>query len=215
MGDDDDACVHGLLEDGFDGTRVDGDHADRVDALGDEVLDDLGLHGGVGFSGALLEDVYARVRGVLVDARFHTDKPRVGGVLGDDGDRVVAVSGGLAARGRGAPVRRASAECEGACRYGDECCCCEAGLHRNSSGCGQRRCWGCGCARGDHAGCRRGGAARCCGGAVARRCCVPGRGLLGHDGLSRLAAVRCRSPAVLRLRTVATVRPRCAGLAVC
>lgn len=41
------------------------------------------------------------------------------------------------------------------------------------------------------------------------------RGLLGHDGLSRLAAVRCRSPAVLRLRTVATVRPRCAGLAVC
>jgi len=63
---------------------------------------------------------------------------------------------------------------------------------------------------------RRGAvAARCCGGAVARRCCVPGRGLLGHDGLSRLAAVRCRSPAVLRLRTVATVRPRCAGLAVC
>ena len=56
---------------------------------------------------------------------------------------------------------------------------------------------------------------RWCGGAVARRCCVPGRGLLGHDGLSRLAAVRCRSPAVLRLRTVATVRPRCAGLAVC
>ena len=52
-------------------------------------------------------------------------------------------------------------------------------------------------------------------GAVARRCCVPGRGLLGHDGLSRLAAVRCRSPAVLRLRTVATVRPRCAGLAAC
>lgn len=47
--------------------------------------------------------------------------------------------------------------------------------------------------------------------AVAVRCrCVPGR-----DGLSRLAALRCRSPAVLRLRTVATVRPRCAGLAVC
>ena len=57
------------------------------------------------------------------------------------------------------------------------------------------------------AGCRRGAAARCC--------CVPGRGLPGHDGLSRLAALRCRSPAVLRLRTVATVRPRCAGLAVC
>ena len=41
------------------------------------------------------------------------------------------------------------------------------------------------------------------------------RGWPGHDGLSRLAALRCRSPAVLRLRTVATVRPRCAGLAVC
>lgn len=52
-------------------------------------------------------------------------------------------------------------------------------------------------------------------GAASRCCCVPGRGLLGHDGLSRLAAVRCRSPAVLRLRTVATVLPRCAGLAVC
>ena len=51
--------------------------------------------------------------------------------------------------------------------------------------------------------------------AVASRCCVLGRGLLGHDGLSRLAALRCRSPAVLRLRTVATVLPRCAGLAVC
>lgn len=59
------------------------------------------------------------------------------------------------------------------------------------------------------------GAVRRCGAVVVRRCCVPGRGLLGHDGLSRLAAVRCRSPAVLRLRTVATVRPRCAGLAVC
>ena len=103
MGDDDDACVHGLLEDGFDGAGVDGDDADGVNALGDEVLDDLGLHGGVGFSGALLEDVHARVRGVLVDARFHADEPRVSGVLGDDGNRVVAVSGGLAARGRGAP----------------------------------------------------------------------------------------------------------------
>ena len=41
------------------------------------------------------------------------------------------------------------------------------------------------------------------------------RGLLGRGGLSRLAAVRCRSPAVLRLRTVATVLPCCAGLAVC
>ena len=59
------------------------------------------------------------------------------------------------------------------------------------------------------------GAVRRCGAVVARRCCVLGRGLLGHDGLSRLAAVRCRSPAVLRLRTVATVRPRYAGLAVC
>lgn len=57
--------------------------------------------------------------------------------------------------------------------------------------------------------------ARCRGAAASRCCCVPSRGLLGHDGLSRLAAVRCRSPAVLRLRTVATVRPRCAGLAVC
>ena len=131
-----------MLEDGFNGTGIDGDHADRVDALGDEVLDDLGLHGGVGFSGALLEDVHARVRGVLVDARFHADEPRVGGVLGDDGDRVVTVSGGLAARGRGraATVHRAGAECEGACRQGDECCCCEPGLHRDSSGCGQRRC---------------------------------------------------------------------------
>lgn len=64
--------------------------------------------------------------------------------------------------------------------------------------------------------CRRGGAAsRCCGGAASRCRCVPGRGLLGHDGLSRLAALRCRSPAVLRLCTAATVRPRCAGLAAC
>ena len=55
---------------------------------------------------------------------------------------------------------------------------------------------------------RHRGAAAC---RVARGC----RGLLGHDGLSRLAALRCRSPAVLRLRTVATVLPRCAGLAVC
>ena len=63
----------------------------------------------------------------------------------------------------------------------------------------------------------RGAVAVVRGGAVAasRCCCVPSRGLLGHDGLSRLAAVRCRSPAVLRLRTVATVLPRCAGLAVC
>ena len=53
------------------------------------------------------------------------------------------------------------------------------------------------------------------GAAASRRCYVPGRDELGHDGLSRLAALRCRSPAVLRLRTVATVRPRCAGLAVC
>lgn len=52
-------------------------------------------------------------------------------------------------------------------------------------------------------------------GTASRCCCVPGRGLLGHDGLSRLAALRCRSPAMLRLRTVATVRPRCAGLAAC
>lgn len=72
------------------------------------------------------------------------------------------------------------------------------------------------------AGCRRGGAARCCGRAGCRRggstsrCrCVPSRGWPGHDGLSRLAALRCRSPAALRLRTVATVLPRCAGLAVC
>ena len=65
------------------------------------------------------------------------------------------------------------------------------------------------------AGSRRGGAAAQWCGAASRCRCVPGRGLLGHDGLSRLAAVRCRSPAVLRLRTVATVRPRCAGLAVC
>ena len=33
MGDDDDAGVHGLLEDGFDGSGVDGDDADGVDAL--------------------------------------------------------------------------------------------------------------------------------------------------------------------------------------
>lgn len=66
------------------------------------------------------------------------------------------------------------------------------------------------------AGSRRGAAAsRRCWVPTSRCCCVPGRGLLGHDGLSRLAAVRCRSPAVLRLRTVATVLPRCAGLAVC
>lgn len=72
------------------------------------------------------------------------------------------------------------------------------------------------------AGSRRGAVVRCGAAAVVRhraavasRCCVPGRGLLGHDGPSRLAAVRCRSPAVLRLRTVATVLPRRAGLAVC
>ena len=157
MGDDDDACVHGLLEDGFDGAGVDGDDADGVDALGDEVLDDLGLHGGVGFGGALLEDVHAGVGGVLVDAGFHADEPGVGGVLGDNGDRVVAVSAaGLGAGcGLGGVVHRAGAECEGACGHGDERCCCEAGLHRNSSGCGQHRCWGCGCACGGSAGVRR------------------------------------------------------------
>ena len=65
------------------------------------------------------------------------------------------------------------------------------------------------------AGSRRGAVPpRWCGAASPCRC-VPGRGLLGHDGLSRLAALRCRSPAMLRLRTVATVRPRCAGLAAC
>ena len=52
-------------------------------------------------------------------------------------------------------------------------------------------------------------------GGAAYRVATGCRGLLGRGGLSRLAAVRCRSPAVLRLRTVATVRPRCAGLAVC
>lgn len=52
------------------------------------------------------------------------------------------------------------------------------------------------------AGSRRGAVVRCGAAAVVRhraavasRCCVPGRGLLGHDGPSRLAAVRCRSPA--------------------
>lgn len=52
-------------------------------------------------------------------------------------------------------------------------------------------------------------------GAAACRVATGCRGWPGHDGLSRLAALRCRSPAALRLRTVATMLPRCAGLAVC
>lgn len=54
---------------------------------------------------------------------------------------------------------------------------------------------------------------------TSRWCGVPGRDglsrLAGSRRASRLAALRCRSPAVLRLRTVATVLPCCAGLAVC
>ena len=143
VGDDDDAGVHGLLEDGFDSAGVDGDDADGVDALGDEVLDDLGLHGGVGFSGALLEGVHAGVFGVLLDAGFHADEPGVGGVLGDDGDRVVAVSAALrcgAGRGLCGVTGCTGAEGEGACGCGDEGCSCEAGLHRSLLCVGQRRC---------------------------------------------------------------------------
>ncbi len=62
--------------------------------------------------GPLLEGTFAAVsRSVLVDARFHTDKPRIEvASLGTTSDRVVAVSGSLAARGH-LPVRRAGAEC--------------------------------------------------------------------------------------------------------
>ena len=46
--------------------RIDRHHADGVDTLGDEVLDDLRLHGGVGLRRALLERIDPRVLGELL-----------------------------------------------------------------------------------------------------------------------------------------------------
>ncbi len=71
-GDDDDASVYrACLRDGFDGSGVDADDADGRRRLGDEVLDDLGLHSGVGF--APLLKAFMPVFGVLLDAGFHAD----------------------------------------------------------------------------------------------------------------------------------------------
>ncbi len=137
--------------------------------------------------------------------RFQHGQTTVSGVLGTTAI-VVAVSAALPLT----PVRRAGAECEALAVYG-EVLLLRAGLHRNSSGCGQRRCWGCGCA-------------------LLRPCRVPpwwcsGSALLRAG--SRLAGSGGKQPRLAALQLAATpplcsgcaslraVRPRCAGLAVC
>ncbi len=79
-------------------------------------------------------------RGGILVARFHTDKPRISGVAGTRRSWD-AVSGGACRPGSWCPKSVVQAPVRGACRYGDECCCCAKAVHRTHSGCGQRRCW--------------------------------------------------------------------------
>ena len=86
MVDDHDALRQRLAKDGFESRGIHRHDADGVNALCDEVLDDLGLHGGVGLWGPLLEDVDPGGLAELLDADFHPDEPGVRGVLGNQGD---------------------------------------------------------------------------------------------------------------------------------
>ena len=117
------ACLRTVI----DGARVDGNHADGVDALGDEVPNDLGLQGGALFRPGPWK-TFMPVSAAYFARRFPCARTRVGGVLGDDGDRVVAVpplAPVLTASHPGVQAPRARAQADA-----DECGCGECGLHR-------------------------------------------------------------------------------------
>ena len=92
VSDDNDAGILCLLQDGIQRAQVNGNDADGVDLLGDQVFHELRLLGGVDLVGALLVDVqFGMGLGIFVNADLHTDEPGVGRVLGNDNDLVGAV----------------------------------------------------------------------------------------------------------------------------
>ena len=110
-----DACIPCFLEGGLKCARINRSDADCVNALRNEVLADLRLHRGVSFRWALLEHVHACVGCVLLNAGLHTDEPRVGGVLRNDGDRVVAVTRSACCAGGCSITRTTGARCKCKC----------------------------------------------------------------------------------------------------
>ena len=87
MGDDHDAGLAGSLQRGLDGLDVNRNHADCVNALGNQVVNQLGLQGRVDFGGALLIDgVLGMCSGVLLNTGVHANEPGVGSILRDDDD---------------------------------------------------------------------------------------------------------------------------------
>src|SRR5690606_23228733 len=91
---DDDPALTGLAERGGQRLRVVGDDDHGVDVLGDEVLDDLHLLGGILGVGADLPgvDLVAEVGVELVDAVGHGLEPGDAVDLRDGGDLVGAVT---------------------------------------------------------------------------------------------------------------------------
>ena len=88
-----DAAVPRLLEHRLDGFDREGHHADGVDALGDQILDDLDLGGGVGLARADLVGVLARVRLELLHTLAHAVEPGDAVDLDHGGDRVGLAGG--------------------------------------------------------------------------------------------------------------------------
>ena len=81
-----DAGIHSLLENRFQGFGVDRHHADRINALCDEVLYKLCLQRCVDFSGTLLVRVDPVLLCIRIHAGFHVNEPGIRGVLWYDYD---------------------------------------------------------------------------------------------------------------------------------
>jgi hypothetical protein len=93
VADDHDARLAGLLEDRLQGLGGEGNHADGVHLLRDQVLDDLHLLGGVGLGRPELEGVVAGVLPELRHPLAHPVEPRDPVHLHHRGDGVLGLLG--------------------------------------------------------------------------------------------------------------------------
>ena len=99
MGDNDNTGISGFLQNRVQRLNINGNHADGVHILGDQVLHQLGLQRGVDLIGTLLVAVDAGFLSVLLHAHIHADEPGVGRIFGNHNDLPILAAGGLSGAG--------------------------------------------------------------------------------------------------------------------
>ncbi len=95
MGDDGDTGVHGLLQHRIELGRIHGDDAQGIHTLGNQILDDRNLLGGIGFGRPHQGGIDAGFGAEFFDAFFHAVEPVDAGDLDDRDKGEIAGSRGL------------------------------------------------------------------------------------------------------------------------